>query len=245
MNLPCLVSTTVKTEKTETKYQDWLNALTYLYPNKILCPNSLQCFDDCLKASGRLTMNKKKMIARTKLFYQDFDVFFSILLGELHKVHQKAKKKNKKFAYRPNGTSDSAKIVKKLLSLPKHKQPFDVLYDYTKVPQRVIEYMNDDSYHLTFSYDGTNDKWASYFLKNKVCNVSVVFDVKRGEPLPTHHIIGGNVYQVIDGDLDDLRHKDIEQVIIGLRAKGKATKNIDKGGSFVQKPIKLLSETYY
>ena len=60
MNLPCLVSTTVKTEKTETKYQDWLNALTYLYPNKILCPNSLQCFDDCLKASGRLTMNKKK-----------------------------------------------------------------------------------------------------------------------------------------------------------------------------------------
>ena len=129
--------------------------------------------------------------------------------------------------------------------MPKHKQPFDVLYDYTKIPQRVIEYMNDNSYHLTFSYDGTNDKWASYFLKNKVCNVSVVFDVKRGEPLPTHHIIGDNVYQVIDGDLDDLRHKDIEQVIVGLRAKGKATKNIDKGGSFVQKPIQLVSETYY
>ena len=35
MNLPCVVSTTVKTEKTETKYQDWLNAFTYLYPNKI------------------------------------------------------------------------------------------------------------------------------------------------------------------------------------------------------------------
>ena len=72
ISLPCLVSTTVKTQKTETKYPDWLNALTYLYPNKDLCPNSLQCFNECLKASGRLTMNKKKMVQRTKLFYQDF-----------------------------------------------------------------------------------------------------------------------------------------------------------------------------
>ena len=32
-----LLSKTIKTEKTEKEYPDWINTLTYLYPNKNLC----------------------------------------------------------------------------------------------------------------------------------------------------------------------------------------------------------------
>ena len=233
--LPCLVSTTVKTEKTEKAFPNWINALTYLLPNKVLCPFSDQCFEGCLKGSGRLRMNKDKMVKRTKLFFQDFDLFFDLLYKELVKVNNKARRQGKYFAYRPNGTSDSDKIVKRLLSLPYTDRPFTALYDYTKVFDRVIEYRNSTDYHLTFSYDGTNGLNATYLLNNNIANVSVVFDVKRGEPLPKTFSFGGNDFPVKDGDLDDMRIFDKpvngKGIIIGLRAKGSATK---KDTKFVQ-----------
>jgi hypothetical protein len=226
--LPCLVSTTIKTAKTEKAFPNWINALTYLLPNKILCPFSEQCFEGCLKGSGRLRMNKKAMIKRTKLYFQDFPLFLHLLLKELVKVHNKAKRKGKYFAYRPNGTSDDDKIVKALLALPFTERPFDALYDYTKVFDRVIEYKDSTDYHLTFSYDGTNGLNATYLLNNNISNVSVVFDVKRGEPLPKYFSFGGQYYPVKDGDLDDMRIFDKpvhgKGIIIGLRAKGSATK---------------------
>ena len=199
LKLPCLVSTTVKTAKTEKAFPNWVNALTYLLPNKVLCPFSAQCFDDCLKGSGRLRMNKDAMVKRTKLFFQNFDLFYSILFSELVKVHNKAKRKGKLFAYRPNGTSDTEKIVERLLSLPKEKRPFDALYDYTKVFNRVMKYRNNPDYHLTFSFDGTNDLNCAFLLKNSIANVSVVFDVKRGKPLPKTYAFGGKYSKHTNG----------------------------------------------
>ena len=81
-----LLSKTIKTEKTEKEYPDWINTLTYLYPNKNLCPFSDQCFLTCLKTSGRLPMAKKAMINRTKLLYQDNDTFINNLENELRNV---------------------------------------------------------------------------------------------------------------------------------------------------------------
>tara|TARA_Y100001963_G_scaffold145235_1_gene218548 strand:- start:1229 stop:1966 length:738 start_codon:yes stop_codon:yes gene_type:complete len=222
--LPCLISTTVKTEKTEKAYPEWINALTYLLPNKILCPFSEQCFEGCLKGSGRLRMNKKAMVKRTKLFFQDYPLFFELLLKELVKVYKKAKRKGKLFAYRPNGTSDTDKIVKSLLALPKEERPFDCLYDYTKNYNRVISYRNNPDYHLTFSYDGTNGDNATYLLENSISNVSVVFNVKRDKPLPKTFCFNNIDYPVIDGDLHDMRVFDKPQTIVGLRAKGSANK---------------------
>ena len=240
--LPCLVSTTIKTEKTEKAFPNWINALTYLLPNKILCPFSEQCFEGCLKGSGRLRMNKKAMVKRTKLFFQDFPLFLHLLLKELVKVHNKAKRKGKYFAYRPNGTSDNDKIVKALLALPYTERPFDCLYDYTKVFNRVISYRDNPDYHLTFSFDGTNQDNASYLLENSISNVSVVFNVKRGEPLPKTFTFNNKSYPVKDGDLDDMRIFDKPQTIIGLRAKGSANK---QDTEFVQQvnTEKLWKET--
>src|SRR5437899_141990 len=97
-----------------------------------------------------------------------------------------------------------------------------LFYDYTKVPRP--ELRRRPNYHITFSRSETNWRLCELALSNGV-NVAVVFDVKRGKPLPEQH----EGYPVLDGDLSDLRFLDkrtsTHAVIIGLRAKGKARRD--------------------
>lgn len=227
--MTALLSKTIKTEKTEKEHPDWINTLTYLYPNKNLCKFSDNCFNTCLKTSGRLPMAKKAMIKRTKLLYQDNKTFIDTLEIELRKAKKSANKKGKKLAYRFNGTSDRFEEIKHLLDMP--KQPFNQAYDYTKDFQRVLDYQGYKGYHLTFSYDGLNGMEAKFLLKNKIANVSVVMTTKREEELPKTYNLNGVDYPVLDGDKHDLRFTENKGYIIGLRAKGKAIKN---NGTFVQ-----------
>ena len=227
--MSALLSKTIKTEKTEKEHPGWINTLTYLYPNKNLCPFSDQCFLTCLKTSGRLPMAKKAMINRTKLLYQDNDTFINNLEIELRKVKKSAHKKGKKLAYRFNGTSDRFEEVKHFLDMD--NQPFDQAYDYTKNFQRVLDYQGYKGYNLTFSYDGLNSLETKFLLKNKIANVSVVMATKRNEELPKTYNLNGIDYPVLDGDKHDLRFTENKGYIIGLRAKGKAIKN---NGTFVQ-----------
>jgi hypothetical protein len=227
--MSALLSKTIKTEKTEKEHPGWINTLTYLYPNKNLCKFSDNCFNTCLKTSGRLPMAKKAMINRTKLLYQDNDTFINNLEIELRKVKKSAHKKGKKLAYRFNGTSDRFEEVKHFLDM--NDQPFDQAYDYTKDFQRVLDYQGYKGYNLTFSYDGLNSLETKFLLKNKIANVSVVMTTKRNEELPKTYNLNGIDYPVLDGDKHDLRFTENKGYIIGLRAKGKAIKN---NGSFVQ-----------
>ena len=227
--MSALLSKTIKTEKTEKEHPGWINTLTYLYPNKNLCPFSDQCFLTCLKTSGRLPMAKKAMINRTKLLYQDNNTFINNLENELRKVKKSAHKKGKKLAYRFNGTSDRFEEVKHFLDMD--NQPFDQAYDYTKNFQRVLNYQGYKGYNLTFSYDGLNSLETKFLLKNKIANVSVVMTTKRNEELPKTYNLNGIDYPVLDGDKHDLRFTENKGYIIGLRAKGKAIKN---NGTFVQ-----------
>ena len=164
------------------------------------------------------------------MFFQEPEVFFNTLSLELSKKKKSANKKGKKLAYRFNGTSDNFTVVKRFLD--SSSVPFDRAYDYTKDFSRVLEYQGYKGYHLTFSFDGLNSNEASYLLKNSIANVAVVFNVKRDEALPATHKIDGVDYPVYDGDLHDMRFNDSPQIVIGLRAKGKAIKN---GGTFVTK----------
>ena len=225
-----LLSATVKTAKTEKAFPDWENTITYLMPNKVLCQFSENCLAPCLKSSGRLPMSKQLMVDRTKMFFQEPEVFFNTLSLELSKKKKSANKKGKKLAYRFNGTSDNFTVVKRFLD--SSSVPFDRAYDYTKDFSRVLEYQGYKGYHLTFSFDGLNSNEASYLLKNSIANVAVVFNVKRDEALPATHKIDGVDYPVYDGDLHDMRFNDSPQIVVGLRAKGKAIKN---GGTFVTK----------
>ena len=224
-----LLSKTIKTEKTEKAYPDWINTLTYLYPNKNLCKFSENCFSTCLKTSGRLPMSKKAMITRTKLLYQDNVTFIENLESELRKAKKSAHKKGKKLAYRFNGTSDRFEEIK--IMLDKEEQPFDIAYDYTKDFQRVLDYQGYKGYNLTFSFDGLNHTESKYLLDNHIANVSIVLNTKREEALPDTYNLDGTTYPVLDGDKHDLRFTEKTGFLIGLRAKGKAIKN---NGSFVQ-----------
>lgn len=96
-------------------------------------------------------------------------------------------------------------------------------YDYTKNPSRMDQYIKGGmpkNYHLTFSRSETNDAATMQILKDGG-NAAVVFDTKRGRPLPTEW----NGYKVIDGDETDVRFLDDKSTVIGLRAKGKAKKD--------------------
>ena len=88
-------------------------------------------------------------------------------------------------------------------------------YDYTKYPERGRTNL-PENYKITFSYTGERQREFSPDV-----NVAVVFDTKRGEPLPVEFM--GR--PVIDGDATDSRYDDARGVVVGLRAKGKAVKD--------------------
>ena len=64
-----------------------------------------------------------------------------------------------------------------------------------------------------------NDKYAADWL-DKGGNVAVIFDAVKGEDLPPVFWR----HDVIDGDKSDFRFLDADNVVVGLRSKGKAKK---------------------
>ena len=84
-------------------------------------------------------------------------------------------------------------------------------YDYTKIPTRkVSQYKN---YHLTWSYSEANLKYTAWYDKIAY-NIAVVFN----GAFPIYF----KGREVINGDESDLRFLDKQNVIVGLKAKGKA-----------------------
>ena len=88
-------------------------------------------------------------------------------------------------------------------------------YDYTKIPTRkVSDYKN---YHLTWSYSEANMKYAKWYDKIAY-NIAVVFN----GAFPIYF----KGREVVDGDETDLRFLDKSNVIVGLKAKGKARQDM-------------------
>ena len=144
------------------------------------------------------------------------------LVAELKTAQNIAKKDGFDFSVRLNGTSDlnwnaykvDGKTVFELF-------PTVQFYDYTKVPSRFD--VMPDNYHLTFSYTGENWNDCETLL-NKGYNVAVIFNIKKGNALPETF----NGYNVIDGDLTDYRPNDGQGVIVGLRWKKIADKELNE-----------------
>jgi hypothetical protein len=117
---------------------------------------------------------------------------------------------------RLNGTSDLGweGIARELMQ----KYPDVQFYDYTKVLGRMLRFLEGkfpSNYHLTFSKSESNDADVLQVLQNGG-NVAVVF-----KNMPVQY----NGYNVVDGDASDLRFLDSTNVIVGLKAKGKARKD--------------------
>ena len=191
--------------------------------NTKICPyqDIASCKTACLNTAGRGGIFKKGETTnriqdarqrRTDLFLNDRDEFMSLLIKEITKFSNYCYKKDKKPAVRLNGTSD----IQWEKILVDDKNIFELFpdiqfYDYTKIPTRKVGHIKN--YHLTWSYSEANEKYASWYDKIAY-NIAVVFN----GAFPIYF----KGREVVNGDESDLRFLDKRNVVVGLKAKGKA-----------------------
>lgn len=190
------------------------------------CPKrTAGCTSACLNTAGRGGMFRKgentnviqkARIRKTQYFFDNRDAFMSDLVEDIMRAVNFARRKGLVPVFRLNGTSD--------LSWEKYPVPnmgkniFDTFstlqfYDYTKVLGRKVA--DIPNYHLTFSKADGNDADVAKAIANGM-NVAAVFD-----KLPESYM----GLPVVDADEDDLRFLDPKNVILGLKAKGRAKKD--------------------
>ena len=216
-------ATNIKTAK-----NDLETFILYMAPANIvdglnLCPFASDgCKKSCLYSAGRGKFSNVQLSRINKSKFWGFDRanFYLQLANELLVIHDKAIKKNIKIAIRLNGTSDIDH-----LDLLKRYSGIDFLdgfyndllfYDYTKNYNHIRKYKGSN-YKITFSRSEVNELDAYRTLKDGG-NVAIVFK----DQLPTTW----NGFEVINGDLTDLRYFDPVNVVVGLKAKGEAKKDV-------------------
>jgi hypothetical protein len=200
----------------------FMTAILYLEPDEILCAHASKgCMEGCLKSSGRMGMTAAMTARerRTALWYKSKDAFLTVLELEIEAFVKKAERKGIKPVVRLNGTSDIVWEAVRFAGKGQNifeKFPQVQFYDYTK-NERKIRRNRLPNYSLTFSL--SEDNWATAEkLAAEGHNVAVVFR----KDLPK--TFWGR--EVVDGDKHDLRFLDPKGVVIGLKAKGKARKDV-------------------
>ena len=204
------------------------NQVTKKENNKNKSDCSLVCVAH--NGNGNFSNVKNARIRKTKMFFENKDLFMEQLVFDIFKGINQAKKEGFEPSFRLNAYSDIKWEKIKISSFGNatifELFPNVIFYDYTKNLNRLVP----ENYELTYSHWG-NWKHTNSQIKNGL-NVAMVFD-KRQE-LPKKY----KGTRVVDGDKNDLRttKNDGKKVIVGLRAK-MSFKNIDielqKNRSFV------------
>jgi hypothetical protein len=220
----------------------YATAILHLAPADLsgycVCPFATAgCKAACLNKAGRsgipLPFGKRNpvqkcRIERTRLFFKDREKFLARLKNSIKFFVLSSRKKGLIPCVRLNGTSD----------LPWENwgiiQAFpDVQhYDYCKSPARMQAYLDGklpSNYHLTFSRSECNEADCMR-LAAQGANIAVVFDTKRGKPLPKKFY----GVRVVDGYQHDLRFLDESGVVIGLRFKHLRHDDRDHNGFVVK-----------
>lgn len=226
-----LLSVDADTKTIKGRKIGFLTGILYLAPYDLsgvnLCPFAkvAECHVACLNTAGRGNFSnvKNARLRRAKLFNDNRGEFFAQLIEDINKLIKQAKKKNLEPVVRLNGTSD---IEFEHIKVTGDYTIFDLFpsiqfYDYTKNPNRKNLPAN---YDLTFSYSGVESfiKFNRKALANNM-RVATVFKILPAEFMGR---------EVIDGDEHDARFIEPSNVIIGLKAKGKARQ--DKTGFVIQ-----------
>jgi hypothetical protein len=184
-----------------------------------LCPfASKGCKASCLFSAGRGAFSNvyQGRLNKTKFWGFNRQGFYLQLSEELLKISRKAK--SEKVAIRLNGTSDinHLELLERYSGVNFLEIKNLLFYDYTKNANTVKKYLGTN-YKLTFSLSENNQEKAAELLALGV-NVAAVFK----SFLPSS-FLGA---EVINGDKTDLRYFDPSGVIVGLKAKGKAKKDL-------------------
>jgi|TARA_Y100000289_G_scaffold40014_1_gene39538 hypothetical protein len=194
--------------------------------NRVLKKENNQNKSDCSKVcvahngNGNYSNVKKARIRKTKLFFENKDLFMEQLVFDIFKAINESKNKGFKPTFRLNAYSDIKWEKIKINSFGNatifELFPNITFYDYTKNLNRLVP----SNYELTYSHWGNWEHTKSQ-IKNGL-NVAMVFDKRHELPAKYQGI------KVIDGDKTDLRttENDGKNVIVGLKAK-MSFKNID------------------
>ena len=216
------IGSNAKTIKSD-KGGEYLTAIMYMAPADTVeginvCPTAelAGCKNACLYKAGMGSFSnvQKARMAKTIAFRDNQVAFVDQLADDIRKGLKKAAKNGVELAVRLNGTSDIAWENQKGsngLNLM-DTFPDTQFYDYTKLPGRKVP----ANYHLTVSYSEANLAYASKAARTEH-NLAVVFRKNLPE-----FFLGR---KVIDGDKNDLRFKDLANVVVGLVAKGPAKKD--------------------
>jgi len=226
-----------------------LTAVQYLKPHtqsgiaNLCAYASDACAVACLNTAGRGVFDNVQNArqARTELFMDHREQYFTKLIFEIARLRRKAERRGMIPAVRLNGTSDvlwektpirvnGAKVANSIMGL----YPDIQFYDYTKYPyaKRPTESL-PDNYDLTFSRSESNEPEVLENLRNGR-RVAVVYSTKpHGTPPKRYTALDGSRWKVIDGDKSDVRFNDANGVVVHLYAKGKARK--DTAGFVVQR----------
>jgi hypothetical protein len=227
-----LWSASAKTLKSEESGDADL-ALVLYFKAGAFCPFMTQgCYAACLgEHAGRMVMQgcQRAQVNRSLYYLIDRDAFMvDLALQASLKIRSRAKKIGRKprVTIRLNGTSDlqGLRTMRSVIVGMLNTYEIDadiVFYEYSKNWSLIKSTEADRGYHLTLSRsETTTDDQVRTAVANGI-NVAVVFDTKRGQPLPTTYL----GLPVIDGDRSDDRTSDPKGVIVGLRAKGRMRKD--------------------
>lgn len=186
-----------------------------------LCPNASDgCRAACLSTSGHgaySTTQQARHVRTAYLLAHPYEA--GVLIGaEVARALRKHAERG--VTLRLNVTSDIRWEYVAPIALTILMEHGVVVYDYTAWAPDRREPM--PGYHLTYSAKETShtpDDYLANVLRSGH-NVAMPFHVRKGEPLPSHYMLDGQPFVVIDGDLSDDRTLDPVGVIVGLRAKG-------------------------
>ena len=202
----------------------YMTAILYLAPadesGYEVCPMASKgCRKACLNKAGMGAFSNVQAarIAKTKWYFEDRSAFMAQLVTEVRAFIRKAIKLGLIPVVRLNGTSDIPWERVPIEDQPNIMSLFPTVqfYDYTKRSNRRDLPSN---YHLTFSLAEDNDSRARLAARNGA-NIAVVF---RNDKFPSTFM----GMPVVDGDADDLRFLDGRGVVVGLKAKGPAKKDV-------------------
>jgi hypothetical protein len=218
-----------------------LNLMPYKFSGYNTCASaSKECAANCLHFSGNPAfMNTKNSgrLRKTLLFFEQRELFFSMLRKDIDKIIAHAAKNDYKFSLRLNTTSDIRWELFKSEAF-ENKNVFEYynevqFYDYTKHTNRIVAHITN--YHLTFSRSEVNGSKIKGMLEmgyNVASVTSIPFD-----QLPNK--IGK--FNVINGDDTDLRFLDKKNSIVILKFKrNTGNKTAEKPTNFVISELSTL-----
>lgn len=209
----------------------YINAINYMAPHRLasvgdLCPwSSDACRALCLgEHSGNAALYPtvlQSRIRKAQYFMRDRQAFIAECSRHIWRAASAARKARKKLCVRLNGATDIPweGVAPQLFA----QFPRIQFVDYTKSVKRALAHAKGElpaNYHLTFSRSESNETDCDRVLAAGG-NVAVVF---AGDFPTTWH-----GFQVIDGDLSDLRHLDPRGVVVGLSPKGMKAKKDSSG----------------